>query len=380
MRTRNYIIIAITLCAHLLVGAALTSAQDKDVLFVKSTGSGAILQGDIDAARKAAIADAKKNAVEQAGVQILSQTTVENFALVKDRIIMKVDAYLKSFSVIQERREGNAVVVTIQAGVGKGGLIDDATILYHDMDKPRLMVIIPEMKGDTPVPDRHIENLVSDFFLSKGFLLVDQNTARANLQQGELRKIAEGDVKRAALVGRQAGAEMIIAGTITPGEAEPVRGILYASKATLSLKAFRSDNAAIYAATSLTASAVDGIADAARRKAAEHAGQNAAKDMFWKIVKKWNDEKTMGSDIEVTVTGVSFSLLKQVVQAFKKTTGVRDVTQRSFDSPTAVLTVSFEGDATRLADSISDAGNSAFDAEIASVTPGKMSVRIKEKK
>jgi len=366
------------LYVFLLAAAPLLAAEDKSSLAVKADGSGAILGNDIDAARKAAIADAKKNAVEQAGVQILSSTTVENFALVKDRIIMKVDAYLKNFSIIQERRDGNAVIVSIQAEVSKGNLIDDATLLYHDMDKPRLMIIIPELRGNVIAPDRHIENLVSDFFLSKGFSLVDPNTTRA-LQQDDFRRIAEGDVKHAAKMGMQAGAEMIITGVITAGEAESVRGILYASKATLSLKAFRADNAAMYAATSLTESAVDGIADAARRKAAEVAGKNASKDMFWKIVKKWNDEKALGSDIEVLLTGVHFSSLKQVVQALKKTTGVRNVTQRSFDSPAAALTVSFEGDATRLADIISDARNNAFDAEITSVTPGKMTILIKEK-
>lgn len=375
---KHYISMAIACIGVLIAVAAPAAEQERDVMFVKATGSGAIVQNDIDAARKAALADAKKNAIEQVGIQILSQTTVENFALVKDRIIMKVDAYLRNYTVTQERREANAVIVSIYAGVSKGSLIDDATLLYHDMDKPRVMIIISESRGNAIVPDRHIENLVSDFFLAKGFALVDQDTAKANLHQDELRKIAEGDVKRATKIGMQAGAEMVIVGMITAGEVESVRGILYASKASLSLKALRTDNAALYAATSLSESAVDGIADAAQRKAAEEVGKRAAKDMFWKIVKKWNDEKTMGSDIEVLLTGVNFSLLKQVVQSFKKVTGVKEITQRSFDSSAAVLTIAFEGDANRFADLISETRNSAFSSEITSVTPGKMSIRIRE--
>ena len=374
---KNFVVAAGLIAVVAASTCCRASAVEEDVLSVQANGSAAIVNGDIDGAKKAAFLDAKKNAVEQVGMQVFSETVVENFTLVKDRIITRVDAYVRSYRTLEERQDGTAYIVKLQAEVSRGNLIDDATLLYHDMDKPRIIVIITEIQNNKIIPSRHIEDLVNEFFLAKGFSLVDRETARTNIRNDELRLVSEGDAKTAAKIGRRSGAEVVVVGSALLGQAESVRGILYASKATVSLRAIRSDNASLSAATVTTENSIDGIADAAQRKAVDSAGRNATKDLFWKIVKKWNEEKTAGAEIEIVVTGVQFSQLKKVIYALKTVAGMKEVTQRSFDSPTAVLTALFEGDANRLADILSDVTVADAAMDVQSVSAGKISLRLR---
>jgi len=233
------------------------------------------------------------------------------------------------------------------------------------------------VRGKEIFPTSQAENAISEFFVEKGFTLVDQATARENIKKDELRKIAEGDEKAAVKAGLRAGAEAVVIGTATMGDVESVKGILYASKSTVSIRALRTDNASLYAVSNKTESAADGVADAAQRKALETGSKSAARDIFWKIVKKWNDEKMMGAEIEVMINGIGFSDLKKVLTGIKETNGVKEVIQRSFDAPTAVLSITYQGDAVRLAEVLSETKFKGFSVEVLSVSSGKINMKIK---
>ena len=362
----------------LLTAISVVSAEEKDdIRSVKASGSAMVVGGDIEKAKKEAIIDAKRNAVEQVGSQVIAKTVVENFDLVKDKIITKIDGYVHSYDILEEKPAEKSYQVKIEARVSKSALIDDAALVYNDMEKPRLMIIVPEVRGKEIFPTSQAENAISEFFVEKGFTLVDQATARENIKKDELRKIAEGDEKAAVKAGLRAGAEAVVIGTATMGDVESVKGILYASKSTVSIRALRTDNASLYAVSNKTESAADGVADAAQRKALETSSKSAARDIFWKIVKKWNDEKMMGADIEVMISGIGFSDLKKVLTGLKETNGVKEVIQRSFDAPTAVLSITYQGDAVRLAEVLSETKFKGFSVEVLSVSSGKINMKIK---
>ena len=362
----------------LLTAISVVSAEEKDdIRSVKASGSAMVVGGDIDKAKKEAIFDAKRNAVEQVGSQVIAKTVVENFDLVKDKIITKIDGYVHSYEILEEKPAEKSYQVKIEARVSKSALIDDAALIYNDMEKPRLMIIVPEVRGKEIFPTSQAENAISEFFVEKGFTLVDQATARENIKKDELRKIAEGDEKAAVKAGLRAGAEAVVIGTATMGDVESVKGILYASKSTVSIRALRTDNASLYAVSNKTESAADGVADAAQRKALETSSKSAARDIFWKIVKKWNDEKMMGAEIEVMINGIGFSDLKKVLTGLKETNGVKEVIQRSFDAPTAVLSITYQGDAVRLAEVLSETKFKGFSVEVLSVSSGKINMKIK---
>ena len=362
----------------LCLWSAGATAAEEGIENVTASGISMIIKEDLGEAKNGAVHDAKRNAVDQVGSRVIASTVVENFELVKDQIITKADGYIHRYEILEEGKTGSNFRVKIQAQVSSSSLIDDATLIYNEMDKPRLMIVIPEIRGDEVIPTSQAEIRVTEFFLEKGFGLVDQATAMKNIRKDELRKIAEGDSAAAAKVGLRAGAEAIVTGSASLGAVEPVRGVLYASESTVSLKAVRTDNASIYAVSNRSETEADATAESAQRKALDNASLEGAKDIFWKLVKKWNEETMDGTGIEVILSGVSFSSLRSVVSGFEGMKGVKEVIQRSFDAPTAILNLTFEGDAMALAEAVDTGSVEGFNLEVTSVSPGKISLKVKQ--
>ena len=94
------------------------------------------------------IMDAQKRAVEQAiGIMIDSQTQVENFQVISDKILSQIKGYITRYNVTSETREGVLLRVRITADVSLGKLSDDLSaigILMGQMHKPHTMSMIAE--------------------------------------------------------------------------------------------------------------------------------------------------------------------------------------------------------------------------------------------
>ncbi len=361
-----------------LGGGTLQAAGEPEaVLTVEAAGLGTLKAGDPRAGREEAIRDAKRNAVDQAGSVVVSQTVVEDFTLVRDRIISRAEGYIRRYDVLEEGPRERDYRVRIEAEVGKVPLEQDALLLYREMDKPRLMVVIPEVRGGEVVPALQAENAVAAFFLAKGFDLVDASVARENVKKDELRKIAEGDAAAAAKAGLRAGAEAVVTGTAVLGDAEGIRGQLYGSRATVALRVVRSDNAAVLAAVTLDKPGADATAEAARRRALDAASVAAAREVFAAVVRRWNQEAAEGTLVEVLVSGVAFGHLKGLRAALEGTPGVSEVVQRGFDAPTATFQLIYRGDTMALAEKLSSRPGQDPALEVLTVTPGKLSLKVR---
>ncbi|OIO56911.1 MAG: hypothetical protein AUJ55_07525 [Proteobacteria bacterium CG1_02_64_396] len=87
-------------------------------IFAQATGEAAIINGDVPSARLEAIARAKWAAIEQAvGVQVKSQSLVQNAMLVDEAIQAKTGGVVKGFQVLGEGQRGDTYGATISAFV-----------------------------------------------------------------------------------------------------------------------------------------------------------------------------------------------------------------------------------------------------------------------
>ncbi len=358
------------------LSAWLIPASAEEETQVTASGTAKIIKGDQEAAKKAALDEAKRAAVEQVGTEVVSKTVVENFELVKDQIVSRAKGYVHDVKILEEGRREGSYFVKIQATVDPDKVKEDATIIYREMDKPRMMVLVTEAAGEKEFKSSAAENVVTEFLLGKGFQMIDQAIAKENIKKAELRLAAEGNAKAAAKIGLRSGAEVIIIGTATVGEPEEYM-TLYFSESVVSLKAIKTDNANLYAAISKPAKSQAAIKTAAGPGAIRKASKEAAREIFWKIIKAWNDEKLHGINIEVVLSGVNYSSLQKVKKALKKLDGVNELTERSFDRPTATLDLTFKGDSKRLAEIISAARFVGFQLEIIALTPGKVELKVK---
>ena len=149
-------------------GHALGQEQTESV---EAEGIATILQGNTDIARDKAIVDAQRKAVEQAvGVLMSSESIVENYDLLSDRILTQSAGYIKSYQVLDEKKDGNEYRVRIQADIGLGDLKTDVEAIQHlirQKGNPRMMFLI-----DETIEGLRIEILKSGFVNKKGLYVL----------------------------------------------------------------------------------------------------------------------------------------------------------------------------------------------------------------
>lgn len=181
-------------------------------------------QGGIDIARDHAIDDALRKAVEQGvGAYINSETQVNNFQLISDEIYSRTRGYVSSYSIINEEQDGDLYRVVIRAVVNTDGIENDLAaigILLGEQGRPRVMIVVKEfsemsdLSDDSSMGSIMFETMLLDHFREQGFPVVDAATVAGILEKDQLRLILEGDNRTAVLIGLEAGAEIIIAGTV----------------------------------------------------------------------------------------------------------------------------------------------------------------------
>lgn len=90
------------------------------------------------------------------------------------------------------------------------------------------------------------------------------------------------------------------------GSPESVKGVLYSSKGYASLKVINAETGEIYAFATVEDNGVEGSADGSLMKAIKNSASRAAKEVFSKMLKKWNDFVITGRTIEVVISGVNY--------------------------------------------------------------------------
>lgn len=204
-------------------GEIVVSGGEGTEVLAEGVGALPAVGGD-DIARDAALSDALRRAVEQGvGSFVSSETRVENFQLLSDRIYSNSRGYVSSYRVITESRDGGLYRVVIRARVRLGELENDLAaigLLLREQGRPRVMVVVRELPAggdwggyDPTMSQTMLETMLVDAFRSKGFPVVDAATVARNIEKEQLRLILAGDDRTAMLVGMKTGAEIVVAGT-----------------------------------------------------------------------------------------------------------------------------------------------------------------------
>lgn len=112
-----------------------------DVKVVEAKGVGA--------PREDALNDALRNAIGQvSGVELNSQTQVENFELVSDAINTRVNGYIAGYDVLNENNKDGLFTVNVRAKVSTSAMKADAQYLARAVGGIRFMVLYDEREFD----------------------------------------------------------------------------------------------------------------------------------------------------------------------------------------------------------------------------------------
>ncbi|MFZ6016199.1 MAG: flagellar assembly protein T N-terminal domain-containing protein [Nitrospirota bacterium] len=114
----------------------------EDAISVQADGVGT-LKDDVTSARKIAINDALRVAVEQArGIMVRGETEVKDFAEIKDEVISKAKGFVKTYKILKETTEDNVYRVTLEVEVM---LSDPAVSAPLKMDEQKYKANVPKL-------------------------------------------------------------------------------------------------------------------------------------------------------------------------------------------------------------------------------------------
>ncbi len=380
--------------ALLLLSAHPVSAQETKT--VSAEGVAAVQQNAVDIARDAAIEDAQKRAVEQAiGIMIDSQTQVENYQVISDKILSQIKGYITRYNVTGETRDGVLLRVHITAEVSLGKLSDDLSaigVLMSQMHKPRTMIMIAEQnlgeelnawwlephgaQADLSV----VENSFMDKFTEKGFTFIDHQTASREIHVTAAYRVQNLSAAQARTLANQADAEVVIIGKAVAKLYGEVGGGLKSVQADLSAKAVRTDTGQVIAATTQHAAGVHIAETSAGAEALRKVANLAADDLMTKILAVYSKETGGTRPVNITITGLSktqFVKFKDVLR--NQVRGIKDLHERSFSNSTAKIEVDSKSSAQTLSDALALTDFGTFSVEVVNSTANTLELKVAPK-
>lgn len=366
--------------------------------YLDATGYASVVNGRKDLARDNALQNAFRRAVEQAvGVLVESESVVNNFEIIRDKISSQSAGYIKKYSVTKETCEADGCSVEIRALVSKAKLekgLDSYGLVMKKMGKPRVVMLLSEQSvsqdkpsywwGGSSVDMGVAENTIVNRLLKRDFNFVDRDSILANLKQEGL----EG--KLYANITNEAAMKIL-----SSGEAEvAIIGQAYAKatvsgaggtnfkpcQATVSARAINTDSGEVLASftTSAMVPHVNPVAGGAQ--ALEKAAGECAEKLQKQILEKWKRRVTRSGIVKLVASGLTYEELKDFeAQLRERVDDVEEIYQRGFSEGTAKMDVEIVGTAKEIAAEISNMEFKGGVVKVKALSTNTMELQISRK-
>jgi len=354
---------------------------------VEATGSAAITLSKAQA-RDDALNDAQRNAVEQTlGTMLTSETLVENYILVSDKILTRVQGYVKNYKILSEQYLDGVCTIVISAEVEEMSLADDVAALaglLPRMNYPSLAISLQEQSltaesGKVDVNLSAARQTLMKVLQAKGFNLVDLDALQAERQRQMGLQAASGDAMKQAQEAASNQAQLLISGmaVVQDNGAAPYNARLHAYGATITADIHESATGRILASANAQATAPQYSFALGSQQALSKAAEDLANQLSDQVVQVWLDSCYNEHKVTVVIEDVSFSDLSTLQAAFNALAGVATTQQKSFVRGRAELVVGWKNcNVMRMAGSVNELKVGAKKLEVLAVEGNTLRARL----
>ena len=146
-------VVALTVTAMFTAPASAEKAADQTV---ESTGEAAIVNGNIEAAKRKAKKYALRDAVERvAGTFVTGISESKDWIAVRDEVTAQSGGYVSGWEPVSSKCDAASCKVTLKVTVSKGKLrdrLDKIGLLIQKQRYPRVLLMVAEQNADAPKP------------------------------------------------------------------------------------------------------------------------------------------------------------------------------------------------------------------------------------
>lgn len=336
---------------------------------IEARGEATIVGNDLVTAKKAAVSDALRHAVEQAvGFQVVNNFTSEQKEVtsgsktkfdsaVRDTIVQKSEAYIESYEVTEEKRDGTTMRVTVRAKIVESKLqasLDAMTKLLAKAGNPRVAVVITENHAGKPHKGSTLGSQVEKGLAERGFIVLapEVTTKIISKAKGTSKGDVSQDAEKLAAAARDAGADIVVAGhvevtdlgVIKDGEFESLKG-QHKIEIDAVIRGIQVNTSEVTSASPIKTTSFGIDVERAIQRAFVGRGTNVVQKTLDELVPglkaALHKAAEQGQRYMVRVNNITSYRAQGLglVEGLQSASGVNSATQRSFDSGVLIVDV-----------------------------------------
>ncbi|MDH5753284.1 MAG: hypothetical protein OEZ59_12815 [Deltaproteobacteria bacterium] len=248
-RSRSFRMPPALLAAVLLTGLlAFATAAPVQAEEVEAEGVAAVLNNNVSSARKQALLNAKRNAVEQGvGLLLDSKTFSSNFEIIQDQVLSSSQGFVKKFKVLSEglTPDKQNFKVRIRATVEDTLLKDRLSalrLLHKQMGNRRVMVVYftenPNAMDRTHGASRSALQTLRHEFNQAGFRMFNEEATNNVYKMLERGAGAKGPVDDLLAMALEQKADILVRFDNVAGKKAATGGMFSAARSTIRVSAF----------------------------------------------------------------------------------------------------------------------------------------------
>ncbi|RJP58074.1 MAG: hypothetical protein C4541_08585 [Candidatus Auribacter fodinae] len=371
-------------------------AQDIPAKEIEAEGIAAVVGEGQEAllrARDEATKRALRRAVEQGvGSLVDSESMTQNFQLLNDEVYTQVKGYVTDYSVISDNNgDGQIYRIGVRAAVALAPLEKDLkalNIIKNEKGNPRVIIIFREMVDQTdPVWGGQVQGGVAQSsleqkLLSKGFPMIDKGQLEMIKQRDAALNYADPD--KAAALGRQFGAEVVIIGEASADlvdSAMPYGTPVFYYQAQINARAVNTDTGQVIATANAQSDwrkpgegQGSGKMEAARQ-ALGAAGVQLAETLVPRILDQWRSDVYNTAPIQLVISNVNGARRRLFKNELKQIRGVASINERSFQDEIMLIDLDVEGSVHKTFDERLEEFTTVG-VELTAKTPNRLEIRL----
>ncbi|MBI5206744.1 MAG: hypothetical protein HY934_03030 [Candidatus Firestonebacteria bacterium] len=378
-------------CVFLLIITTYTllfGDEDKTIK-VRTQGLGFIISGDMALARETSLHDARRRALEEAlGTFIESESVVENYQLLEEKIYSRTQGFLKNEKIINEEHNDEIYRITIEIEVGVSNLekdIEGINLTLKRKQWPRVMIMVKEsVLGEIFDPWKNknpgiCETVITNKLKEKNFIIIERGSIGDKFKNIENK---ENDLELIKELGQNAQVEILILGTAQSSSAGNILNTMMKSlQAEITCKAIKPDTLETLTTAVGSASKPHINQMTGATQALQEASSRLSEELSAKIIEKLNQELSSTSRVTLVLNGVEYNDLQKIINILKiqvVSTLSQEIIQRSFENNVAILEAEVKGNTKNLADELSIKKFPLYSFKIKSISSNKLEIAVEK--
>ncbi len=360
---------------------------------VEVIGSGAIYKQDIASARRLAIANSLATAVDLVAVELIPhETLIREFKGVNDILYNHTSEFIQDYKVLTEYLSGKIYKVMVQAAVSVDKVESALTAAGVEIGKkelPKILFLIAEQNLEDILPQYWwgedlsfskgaAETALTDVMESKGFVILNRQDNFTSMGDEEIINKPTLTDTEAVRLGIRFEADVVIVGKSTAQRVPNTMGVTLKSfEGSVALRALRTDSGEKIA--SRTENYVTTNTDEAQggKEAIAGAGSLAGAELSLQIVAGWKKTVQQPVEVEIVVKGTrNLGNFVNFRRALKDISDVKRIQLKEMQSDEAVIVVTYQGDAKKLAEALMLKTFESFGISITEVLERRLMVEL----